>query len=209
MKYLFTVFSIFCFFATVANATCNKLKLTSDFLTPYETEYQKWSVSEPYYYDDPKLGFSINLKTSGTTINFYAFDLGIEDYKNEMIDKLLRQSVSEMLQVMNYTKTLPTSDPRLLPENLFKGSEKYLVHNAVYVVQERKPRNIVSIVSVGFDGKCFQKLRFTKDLISKDIDIKNYFDNPTQDAETMAAIFLFSGLVKILNEELYRVSYYK
>lgn len=195
--------------ASGASAACKNPQLSKDFLTRYETETQKWRVSDPYYYDDPKLGFSINLKTEDTTIDFYAFDLGIKNFENGMTDQLLRQSVSEMLQVMNYNKTLPTSKPFLLPKSLFNGSDKYLVHKAVYVVQERKPKNIVSIVSVGFDGECFQKLRFTKDLMSKDIDIKSYFDNPTHDAETKASIFMFSGLVKILNEELYRVGYYK
>ncbi len=101
------------------------------------------------------------------------------------------------------------ADPLLLPQSLFEGSDKYLVHNAVYVVQENEPNNIVSIVSVGFDGKCFQKLRFTKELSSKDIDIKTYFDNPTYEPEIAGALYTFAGLVRILNEELYRISYYK
>jgi len=196
-------------FASGASAACKNPQLSKDFLTRYETETQKWRVSDPHYYADPKLGFSINLKTQGTTIDFYAFDLGIKNFEKGMTDQLLKQSVSEMLQVMNYNETLPTSKPYILPKSLFNGSDKYLVHKAVYVVQERKPKNIVSIVSVGYDGKCFQKLRFTKDLMSKDIDIKNYFDNPTHDKETLGSVPMFSGLVKILNEELFRVGYYK
>ena len=125
-----------------------------------------------------------------------------------MIGKSLRQSVSEMLQGLNHQTDAPTSEPFLLPKKLFSGSKK-LVRSAVYVVQERKPKNLVSIVSIGFDGNCFQKIRFTKRLLSKDIDIKTYFDNPLQNAEILASIFEFSGLVKILNEELYRINYYQ
>ena len=196
-------------FSSTSFAECKNLSLSNDFLAPYETETEKWKVSDTFYYKDPKLGFSIKLKTNDSTVNFYIFDLGIKNFTDNMVGKLLRQSVSEMLQVLNYKDTLPTSEPRLLPKKLFKGSEEHLIHNAVYVVQERKPENIVSIVSIGFDGSCFQKLRFTKDLSSKDIDIKTYFDNPTHNAEILASILQFSGFVKILNEELYRTGYYK
>ena len=102
----------------------------------------------------------------------------------------------------------PQDPPFLLPEKLFVESKK-LVRSAVYVVQERKPENLVSIVSIGFDGNCFQKLRFTKRLLSKDIDIKTYFDNPLQNKEVLASVVEFSGVVKILNDELYRVNYFQ
>ncbi len=209
MRCIVVVFTVFCFFTSGANAACKKLNLNSEFLSPFESDTQKWSVGEPYYYDDPNLGFSINLKTTDTKVDFYVYNLGIENIRDGMTEQLLRQSVSEMFQVLNYNQTFPTSPPYLLPKSFFQGSEKYLVHNAVYITQERNPLNIVSIVSIGFDGKCFQKLRYTKELISKDRDIKNYFENPSRDAETLAALLGFSGLVKILNEELYRIGYYK
>lgn len=209
MKYFFCFLGVFFFFVTAANASCTKLNLSSEFLAPFNTETQKWHVDEPHYYDDPNLGFSIKLQTSDTTVDLYVFDFGINNFSDDMTNQLLRQSVSEMLQAMNYYETLPTSAPRLLNKSLFQGSEKYLVHNAAFVVQERKPKNILSIVSIGFDGDCFQKLRFTKELISKDIDIKNYFENPSQEVETLTSILGFVGLVKILNEELFKIGYYK
>ena len=209
MKYLIALLSIFYLSSTVAFANCIAPNLDNNFLTPYETENQKWHVSAPYYYDDPDLGLGIKFKTSDITVDFYTFDFGIENFTTGMTDQLLQQSVSEMLQVLNYPKTMPTSDPLLLPQSLFEGSDKYLVHNAVYVIQENKPSNFVSIVSVGFDGKCFQKLRFTKELNSRDIDIKSYFDNPTYEPEIAASLYMFAGFVRILNEEFYRISYYK
>ena len=209
MKFLIIVLSIFYLSSAVAFAKCIAPDLDNDLLTPYETEKQKWHIRAPYYYDDPDLGLSIKLETSDITVDFYIFDFGITNFTPGMEDQLLQQSVSDMLQFLNYHKTLPTSDPLLLPQSLFEGSDKYLVHNAVYVVQENEPNNIVSIVSVGFDGKCFQKLRFTKELSSKDIDIKTYFDNPTYEPEIAAALYTFAGLVRILNEELYRISYYE
>ena len=196
------------FFPSLANAKCKDLSLNSEFLAPYETETIKWKVGETFYYKDPNLGFSIDFKSNDIRVDYYVYSLGIQSFEDEMIGQLLRQSVSEMLQVLNYQNDAPTSEPFLLPEKLFAESKK-LVRSAVYVVQERKPENLVSIVSIGFDGNCFQKLRFTKRLLSKDIDIKTYFDNPLQNKEVLASVFEFSGLVKILNDELYRVNYFQ
>ena len=197
------------FLTITANASCGSLELTKEFLIPYETDTQKWSVSEPYFFDDPKLGFSINLQTVDVTIDYYAFDLGITDIRIEMVDQVLRQGVSEMLQYTNMEGPLPTSDPLLLPKELFKGSNKYLVHDAVFIVQKREPRNLVSVVSLGFDGRCFQKLRFTKELPPNSSDITTYFDIPWGNADVQAAIYTFGGIVRLLNEEFYRVGYYK
>ena len=196
------------FFPSFANAKCKDLSLDSEFLAPYETETIKWKVGKTFYYKDPNLGFSIDFKSSDTRVDYYVYSLGIQSFKDEMIGKLLRQSVSEMLQVLKYQNDAPTSEPFLLPEKLFVESKK-LVRSAVYVVQERKPKNLISIVSIGFDGNCFQKIRFTKRLLSKDIDIKTYFDSPLQNKEVLASVFEFSGIVKILNDELYRLNYYQ
>ena len=197
------------FLASAANASCGSLELTKEFLIPYETDTQKWTVSEPYVFDDPNLGFSIALQTGDLTVNYYAFDLGITDIQIEMVDEVLRQGVSEMLYIMNMEGSLPTSDPRLLPKKLFEGSNKYLVHDAVFIVQKREPRELVSVVSLGFDGRCFQKLRFTKELPQSTSDITTYFDNPWANADVQVAIYTFGGIVRLLNDEFYRVGHYK
>ena len=101
MKYLIALLSIFYLSSTVAFANCIAPNLDNNFLTPYETENQKWHVSAPYYYDDPDLGLGIKFKTSDITVDFYTFDFGIENFTTGMTDQLLQQSVSEMLQVLN------------------------------------------------------------------------------------------------------------
>lgn len=198
------------FLSSHANASCGSLELTKEFLIPYETDTQKWNVgNDPYFYGDPETGFRITLESKNIKIDFFARDAGVNVIPSDLWDQAVLENVYAMIQMMNRDEPMPMSDPRILPKELFDGSNKYLVHDAIFIVQKREPRNLVSVVSLGFDGRCYQKLRFTKELPQSTSDIATYFDNPFAYADVQVAIYTFGGIVRLLNDELYRVGHYR
>ena len=83
------------------------------------------------------------------------------------------------------------------------------MHNAVLVALDTGKFAIASMVSVGFDGNYFLKIRFSKRLKQDGSDIKTYFNNPFQNNSVLSATNSFVGFAKILNEELVRIGYFK
>ena len=64
------------------------------------------------------------------------------------------------------------------------------------------------MVSMGFDGQCFLKLRYTRQ-IREFPNIEEVFNNPTQDKKVLAGIFEFKGLTILLEEQLLNSGYYQ
>lgn len=208
MKRAFGLILLVLLLPTVASASCTSLSLTKSFLTPLETDTTKWSVAKTQFYNDPDLGFGIKFSTSDTTINLFIYDSGFENIDAKTVDEEFGQSVSSMMHVFIRAENSSVSEPFLVPEELVAGFGENLIRHAVFVAANRTSKNMVSIVSMGFDGKCFQKIRFTKKL-PDEINIEDYLENPSQSPDVRGAIFDFANFARLLNSELYRIGYYK
>ena len=88
------------------------------------------------------------------------------------------------------------SKPMLVPKALFSKLDN-LIDNAVYVVVPMLPSDELSIVSIGFYGKCFQKIRFTAKISST--DYKDVTDG----------LMVFSHFSNTLYNQLLNMGYYE
>lgn len=196
------------FFSTPVDATCVKPNISKDFLDRAGAKDHKWFVSDAFFYKDPELGFSFDILSPDTSITFYIYDLGIAEDKDKNVDAVFSESVQDMLKRFALDKA-QTSSPFIIPTEAFGDANNFLVHNAVLVALETDKSAVASMISVGFDGNCFLKIRFTKNLKQDGSDIKTYFNNPFQNSSVLSAANSFVGFANILNEELVRIGYYK
>ena len=209
MRNLISLLITLIFLPSVALGACNSPNIDKSFLKPYESENRKWEIHDTYFYSDKRLGLSIKFKTVDTTVDFYIYDLGKSKINESLVDKELRNSIYGMIKYYEtYEPHSIHSSPKLIPENYFLESEKNLIKTGVYIVVKKLQSNEVAFVSMGFDGKCFQKLRFTKKITSSS-NIEQYFDNPTYSTDIVVAILSFKGFVNILNKQLLNSGYYK
>ena len=211
MKQLLTLISVILFptilTASIALGNCNTPQIDKSFLKPYETEKIKWEIHDPHFYDDKKLGLSIKFKTDDTTVDFYVYDFGKSQITKEDQDTQLRNGVSEMIYVLKKFEPSTTySSPMLLPEKTFLDS-KNLIQEAVFILKKGQKSNSISIISMGSDGKCFYKLRYTE-RIGFVQNFEQYFAKPGQNTEVQMAILSFTGFITLLNEQLMNSGYF-
>ena len=132
---------------------------------------------------------------------------GKSQITQEDLDQQLRNSVYEMIfGIKKYEPTTSYSLPMLVSEKMISGKEN-LIQKAVFLIKKGQNTNSVSIVSMGFDGKCFQKLRYSK-LVGSDENFEQYFDYPRHNAKVFRAIMGFVGFTIIFHEELMNSGYF-
>ena len=187
---------------------CASPQINKSFLKPYENKINKWIVHDTHFYKNQDLGLSQKFESNYTTVDFYIYNLGKNKITKTDIDKELRSSISEMIYFYKkYEPDAEYSQPLLISEKFFNKTKK-LINKAVFILVKKNNGNEISLVSIGFDGKCFQKIRFTKKIMSQK-NIKQFFKNPTHNKEILGSLYEFTGFVSILNNELLRSGYYK
>jgi hypothetical protein len=188
---------------------CKTPKINKSFLKPYETKNQTWKINDPYFYDDTRLGLSIKFQTSSENMDFYVYNLGKAKINEKEVEDELRSGVFNMINYYKqYEPKAIHSEPIFLSGNFFKPSVNKLVRSAVFVLVKKPKTNELSMVSMGFDGQCFLKLRYTRQI--RDFpNIEEVFNNPTQDKKVLAGIFEFKGLTILLEEQLLNSGYYQ
>jgi hypothetical protein len=193
--------------ASISLGDCNTPQIDKSFLKPYETEKIKWKIHDPFSYDEKELELSIKFTTDDTTVDFYVYDFGKSQITEEDQEKQLRNGVSEMIYVLKKVEPSTTySSPMLLTEKMFIGSEN-LIQKAVLILQKGQKSDSVSIVSMGSDGKCFYKLRYTE-RIGFVQNFEQYFEKPGQNTRVQVAILSFTGFITLLNEQLMNSGYF-
>ena len=188
---------------------CKTPKINKSFLKPYETKNQKWKINDPYYYEDTRLGLSIKFQTSSENMDLYIYNLGKAIISEKEVEDELRSGVFNMINYYKqYEPKAIHSEPIFLSGKFFKPSVNKLVRSAVFVLVKKPKTNELSMVSMGFDGQCFLKLRYTRQ-IREFPNIEEVFNNPTQDKRVLAGIFEFKGLTILLEEQLLNSGYYQ
>ena len=188
---------------------CKTPIINKSFLKPYETKDQKWKINDPYYYDDTRLGLSIKFQTSSENLDFYVYNLGKATISEKEVENELRSGFFDMINYYKqYEPKAIHSEPLFLSGNFFKPSVNKLVRSAVFVLVKKPQKSELSMVSMGFDGHCFLKLRYTRQ-IRQFPNIEEVFKNPTQDKKVLAGIFEFKGLTILLEEHLLNSGYYQ
>ena len=210
MKQTTTLISAIFFLILVPSYTlafCKIPQINKSFIKPFETEKIKWKIHNVKLYDNKKLGLNLKFESANTKIDFYAYDLEKDQITQDSLDKQLQSSVSEIIYIIK--KLEPNtrhSLPLLLSRNLFSGKEN-LIQKGVIIIKKTQNTNSVSIVSMGFDGKCFQKLRYTQ-LVDSDPNFEQYFKNPSKHARVQEAIFGFVDFITLFHKELTDSGYF-
>jgi len=156
-----------------------------------------WDVKKVHYFKNPDLGFSIEFDRIAATANLYIYDLGISKIELKDLDQQLRQSISEAFYSFGkHSPDASLSEPMLVPKISFSHLDN-LIDNAVYVVVSNGPITGLTIISMGFDGRCFQKIRFTAKIPS------------TDKKDVVGGLMVFFKFVNALYIRLFDVGYYK
>ena len=202
MNRLTTLLSALLFFIMLVPAyalgACKIPQIDKYFLKPYETETIKWKIYDFNFFDDKKLGASLKFESDKTTVDFYVYDLGKSKILQEDLDKEFGNSVYDMIFSLKKIKEDEPSVSYSLPmsvsdcstcsrfKRIFSGSE-ILFQQATFILLKRQKKNAVSIVSMGSDGKCFYKLRYT-DFVGPVHNFEQYFEIPGYNINVQGAI---------------------
>jgi hypothetical protein len=211
MKKALCILSILSCLPSVALGVCKSPSIDNSFLNSYKSENTVWKIHDTYFFDDTKYGLSINFETRDITVDLFIYDLGITKIDEQMVEEELRRSVQQMLDYLaKQDPNVVNSRPRLLTKEYFSEKEKNLVKNAVFVFstsEKYRDLGFVSIVSMGFDGKCFQKIRFTHGF-PLGATPEDSFEKLLEHEDVEFAIVAFIWFVIGLNKELLDSGYY-
>ena len=188
-------------------ADCPTPRLSEMFLNNFAVGGKGWTLHAPHYYEDERLGVSIKIESSHTTIDYFVYDLGLAEITNRDVQNQFENSIREMYQFYStFEKSAVLSDPFLI--NPYEPSWKKLVDRGAFIIASKPEVNELSVVSLGFDGRCFQKLRYTKNLYGTGKEILHYFDNPVSHPETLNVLMSYRVAVKVLFKTLQRQQYF-
>ena len=134
----------------------------------YGFSHSDWRVEKPIFYDDEKLGFSFGFNSANAKATLYFYDLGLQSIGEDYWKEQLRRSV---LDIFNFSKKMEPetklSDPKLISKKTF-SHVKHLIKGAAFIVVSKGSKSVITIVSLGSDNNCFQKIRFTQTISSTD-----------------------------------------
>ena len=157
----------------------------------------EWRSQQTYYYDASDLGLSIEFNKDEAKSTFFVYNLGISPIAEAHVDQQLSQAVSHILRFNRNDKDATVNSPILLPKDkVGLGHMNKLVKDAVYITSQDGSGSKLEIVTLGSNGNCFLKVRFTTPINS--LGKKDFF----------SSIMNFSEFMNKLNNAFLNSKYY-
>ena len=187
-KLLILLFSIFFLFISGTKVWAAQGVDCADIKAPDLSELD-YRLTDERVYQDSRLGKSLNYVHPFDFLTYYSFDGGVDFIDQEVLDSQLASAVGEIFQryssgsfggrseypvnVLNYELQ---DDARYLNIKAFRfnevGMQKFINQGVLMYAKEKnspEPIKIIEIVTVGTDGYCIHKVRWTT-LINPEIE---------------------------------------
>ena len=185
-KLLILLFSTFFLFLSGTNVWAAQGVDCADIKTP-DLSGIDYRLTDEKVYQESRLGKSLNYESAFDFLTYYSFDGGADFIDQEVLDSQLGYAVGEIFQryssgsfggrseypvnVLNYELQ---DDARYLNIKAFNevGMQKFINQGVLVTaieINSQEPIKIIEIVTVGTDGYCIHKVRWTT-LINPEIE---------------------------------------
>ena len=138
----------------------------SKFESPDLSEFG-WDLVDEYKYEDEDLGAFAGYQSELGKFTFYSYNSGLEIITEEVVKDKLFEAVSVAMEAYNiYESDRELESPRYLPENVITdliASFPY-VQTGVFFESSLQGIETIDIITVGTDGNCIYKVRYTAEL---------------------------------------------
>ena len=131
-------------------------------------------------YDDPKMGVGVTYWIkSKSTLSGFKFDYGHETIDQETLKVFINAAIDEIKIVANQKGTKYASQYDISKENI----SPILKNSYVFVTE----KGVVDFLSIGTDGSCIYKVRYSegsqdpKESIKKFVDLARAIEDEMQD----------------------------
>lgn len=156
---------LFFFQISLSNATakdpCNSLPKPNNIFNGMLLEtFQK--------YKDNRLGVGLTYSSNTERFSLFKYDLGYKKIDQQIFKKLLEMSYNEFFKVINLKKEKVIKKYGLIKEKI----SDLVTFNILFLVNGKSQK--LEFLSLGNDGNCVYKARYTTNILDVKQSIKNY-----------------------------------
>lgn len=121
-----------------------------------------WIFSGRHIYEDSAMGQQVKYTSeSGGVADIYAYDMGLDRIEPDMVGALMAQTLKEIVNfARQYDPSMVPGQPRQLPQEYFPAVPGFATDHA-FILSQSETAVKISILTMGSDGNCFYKVRYT------------------------------------------------